>query len=70
MSDTQTIPVIPAAPPWVLEPGTHWIKVGRFAHEWNKNRSTIRQWCESGYFCSLGISTYRDHRGVWFIRVS
>ena len=57
-------------PPWMMEPGQRWVTVGTFAREWNKDRNTIRQWCESGYMMSLGIATYRDHRGWWYLRIS
>jgi hypothetical protein len=61
---------LPVAPPWVLDPASQWITVGEFAVLWNKHRHTIRNWCESGFFSTLGISTYRDPRGHWYIRVS
>ena len=73
MNDPQSIPLTSASapiPPWVLNPGTRWVTVGEFAYEWNKHRNTIREWCETGYLSSLGIPTYRDPRGYWFIRIA
>jgi hypothetical protein len=35
----------------------------------DKDRNTIRQWCESGFLANIGIATYRDHRGRWYIRI-
>ena len=60
---------IPAVPPWVLDPSSQWVTVGEFARQWNKHRNTIRRWCESGFFLTIGISTYCDPRGTWYIRL-
>jgi hypothetical protein len=57
-------------PPWIIDPSSRWLTVGDAAILWNKHRNTIRLWCESGFFSSLNIPTYRDPRGRWFIRAT
>jgi len=57
------------APPWVMNPQDEWISCGEFAKRWNKNRKTIQRWCESGFIVTLGMSTYRDSNGYWYIRI-
>jgi hypothetical protein len=63
-------PVLSVAPPWTRHSNSKWVTVNEFAKEWNKHRNTIRRWCESGFLSTLGIATYCDPRGCWFIRVS
>jgi hypothetical protein len=60
----------PVVPPWVLDPGSRWLTVGETATLWNKHRDTIRRWCETGFFSTLNIPTYRDPRGEWYIRAT
>ena len=55
-------------PPWVLDPGSRWLSVDDTARLWNKHRNTIRKWCETGFFATLNVPTYRDPSGRWFIR--
>jgi len=57
-------------PPWVLDPSTRWLTVGDAAILWNKHRNTIREWCESGFFSTLNVPTYRDPHGRWYIRAT
>lgn len=59
-----------SAPPWVYNPQDEWVSVGQFAKRWNKSRKTILRWCESGFILTLGMSTYREQNGRWYIRIS
>jgi hypothetical protein len=60
---------VSSAPPWYYchDPGLEWLSVGQFAKRWNKNRRTILRWCESGFILSLGMQTFRDQNGYWYI---
>lgn len=62
----------PVVPPWLLDPASKssWLTVGECALLWNKHRNTIREWCETGFFSTINVPTYRDPSGRWYIRTS
>jgi hypothetical protein len=51
------------------EPKENWMTTEDAARHYGKTSQTIRNWCEDGFFLSLGVRLYRDPKNRWHIRL-